>query len=292
MKTKKVIYQVNEENREVIQDNWTTELNTINRFQLTISWVGHMIASPTQFFTNFASREEFCIQYTTRGKGDFFTNSRLYTIKPGTLWLIPKSQYYYYISNKDDPYEYYWIHFSGDGAQRFLEALNLSETNPVIYDLHNPSIEHRFKKLIEISKSSEQNEHLILASLHRLFYEIETSYIKPDVTDSAQNERDFVVDNVISFIKDNYSKNITLQDLAKVACLNKVYLIKKFKLQTGFSPMQFLIQYRISQSCKLLHSNIPLQEVALLCGFHNFTNYLKRFKSFIGITPTQYRNSL
>lgn len=92
--------------REVITDKWKVELNTKNYSDISITWIGHMIATPTQFFTNFFSRKDYCIQYVIRGKGDYFTNNRLHHLKKGTLWLLPKEQYHYYISNKEDPYEY------------------------------------------------------------------------------------------------------------------------------------------------------------------------------------------
>ena len=83
-----------------------------------------------------------------------------------------------------------------------------------------------------------------------------------------------------------------MDDLAIVANLDKEYMIRKFKLKTGLSPIQFLIQYKISKSCILLNSDMPLKAIASACGFHNLTNYFKRFKKFIGITPTQFREDL
>lgn len=276
--------------QEVIPDKWKTLLCTSRQSDVSISWIGHMIATPTQFFTNFTERKDYCVQYVIKGKGDYFTNNRLYSLQRGSLWLLPKDQYHYYTSNKDDPYEYYWIHINGSGAEEFLNKIGLSESNPVIQNLCDPNIERQFNKLIEVSKSNSPNEHLVLSSLHSLLYEIENSCSQQEVVGIVQNEKD--IDDIIAYIKENYQKNVSLDDLAIVANLDKEYMIRKFKLKTGLSPIQFLIQYRISKSCILLNSDMPLKAIASTCGFNNLTNYFKRFKKFIGITPNQFRESL
>lgn len=247
MSTKNAYAYMLSMHQEVIPDKWKTLLNTSLQSDVSISWIGHMIATPTQFFTNFTTRKDYCVQYVIKGKGDYFTNNRLYSLKKGSLWLLPKDQYHYYTSNQDDPYEYYWIHINGCGAEEFLNKIGLSESNPVIQDLCDPNIERRFNKLIEVSKLDSPNEHLVLSSLHSLLYEIENSCSQLAFVGIVQNEKD--IDDIIAYIKENYQKNISLDDLAIVVNLDKAYMIRKFKCKTGLSPIQFLIQYRISQSC-------------------------------------------
>lgn len=291
MATKNAYSYMIENHQEVIPDKWKTELNVKNFSDISISWIGHMVATPTQFFTNFFKRNDYCIQYVISGKGSYFTNNHLYSLKKGTLWLLPKDEYHYYTSNKDDPYEYYWFHCNGNGAEQFLEKIGLSESNPVIKGLYDPNIENKFNALIEIAKQENPNEHLILSALHNLLYEIENSCNQLNVK-KHYYERDNTIDKVVAYIKENYTKDITLQDLANIALLDKAYLIRKFKEKTKLSPIQFLIQYRISQSCNLLNSPMPLNEVAARCGFKDIGNYLQRFKDFLGVTPTQFRKGI
>ena len=275
-------------NREVTQDKWKVELNTKEFSDISISWIGYMAATPTQFFTNYFPRKDYCLQYVVRGKGYFFSNNKLYTLEKGSLWLLPKNEYHYYISDKDDPYEYYWLHLDGSSVLNFLNAINISDDNPVIDHLLDPNIEKQFNRLISVSKEQTPNQHLILSSLHSLLYEIENARLSLD-TKKNQTEHDDVIDTVILYIKSNYAQNITLQDLATVVHLDKMYLIKKFKAKTELTPIQFLIQYRISQSCNMMYSDMPIADIALQCGFNNVTNYFLRFKDFLGISPSQYR---
>ncbi len=289
--SKHTTYIINSEKREVFPDQWKTQLDTKPVANISVSWVGHMIAPPTQFFTNFFERNDYCIQYTLNGKGDYFSNNKLYHLQKGTLWLLPKKQYHYYAADKDDPYEYVWLHIDGKGAEFFLEKIGLTENNPVIFNLYSPDIIRLFMKLIEISKQTSPNEHLVLSALHELLYQIEYT-IKQTAVNKPPINSDHAIDDVISFIKNNYAKDIYLKDLANVAVLNELYFIKKFREKTGITPIQFLNQYRVSQSCSLLHENISLTSIAKSCGFKTLTNYLRRFKDFLGLTPTQYRQNI
>lgn len=276
---------------EVFFDKWKTQLQTADFADISVSWIGHMVASPTQFFTNFFERKDYCIQYVIRGKGHYFTNNRLHSLKTGTLWLLPKKQYHYYMAKREDPYEYYWIHLDGTGAERFLKKIGLTESNPVIHNLNSPEIMHTFINLIEIAKKENVNAHYILSSLHSLLYAIEEA-VEISKNKKIPVQKDTAIDDTIMYIKENYQKNISLDDLAQIARLDKMYLVKKFKKHTKLTPIQFLIQYRISQSCNLLHSPMSITEIALSCGFNTVGNYLRRFKDFLGITPTQYRENI
>lgn len=277
-------------NKNVVFDKFKTELHTQDAYEIYACFIGHMVATPTQFYTNFFVREDYCIQYVIRGKGDYFTNNKLYKLSRGCLWLLPKDQYHYYTADKDEPYEYLWLHLNGNGVKHFLKKIGLSDENPVIEHLTAPEIETRFKTLIDICKLENANEHLVLSGVHALLYEIENACEKSEVPKKAA-ARDRSIDEIISFIKDNYRQNIDLSDIAEAVHLDKMYLIKKFKKKTGLTPIQFLIRYRVTQSCTLLHSDasLSLEAIAKLCGFNNLTNYLRRFKDFLGVTPTQYR---
>lgn len=277
--------------REVIVDKWKTQVKTKDEADISVSWIGHMIATPTQFYTNFFPRDEYCVQYVVKGKGNYFANNKLYQLKKGSLWLLPKEQYHYYAADKNDPYEYFWIHLDGSGAINFLDKIGLSEDNPVLNNVLSPNIETCFLNLIDVAKQNEPNEHLLLSALNALLYELEAVFEQTNVKQPHRNNNS-AIDNAIAYIKENYTEDIRLEDLAKKAMLSELYFIKKFKAKTGLTPVRFLIQYRISQSCSLLYTPMPLDEIAVACGFKNLTNYLRHFKSFLGITPTQYRKKI
>lgn len=289
MTTKNAFAMMKKQNREIYVDKYSANIDVAAFADVYVERIGHMVAIPKQFYTNMYPRKTFCLQFTVRGEGDYFVNDRLYRIEPNTLWLIPKDAYYYYIPDKDNPYEYFWIYFNGESAARFLQLLGISEEAPVRFHVLNPNIEKAFLQLIELSKTQKDEPFSLLSAAHALFGELARGCLPQ--TASLTREPSSAVEDAVAYIKTHYAQEIYLDDLAKIAKLEKVYFTKKFKAATGLSPIQFLLQFRLSNACKLLKEDISLREVATQCGFQDFTNFLHRFKNFVGMTPTQYKKT-
>ncbi len=290
METKNAFELMSSQNRTIYKDKFNKSVDTQDFSSVYLERVGHMVAIPTQFYTNLSARDNVCLQYVIKGKGDYFVNDKLYRLQPHTLWLIPKDAYYYYIPDKEDPYEYFWIHCNGAGMRSLLERIGISEQNPVIYNLQSGDVSTAFHELFALCKSEQTQPCLLLSKLYALFHTLmDTPYEKAT---AVKNHTSPAIDDAIAYMKAHFSQDIYLDDLAKTANLEKVYFTKRFKKQTGVSPMQFLIQFRIAHACRLLHTDLSLQEIASQCGFQDFTNFLQRFKSVLGITPTQYKKRI
>lgn len=194
-----------------------------------------------------------------------------------------ENKYHYYRANPEDPYEYFWIHFNGSGFESFLRLINLSEDSPVLFDLENPNIAQRFTELIEICKTqSDGRQNLLILRMLCVAFEIAsaTREIKKEPVLPANT----FVEQAINYITEYYTEKTMLEDLQKVTHINKCYLSALFKKTTGLSPIQYLIQYRISQACRLLATNVSVSEICYLCGFQEPSNFFIRFKQFMGCT--------
>ncbi len=290
METKNAFDLMIQQNRTIYKDKFNKSVDTQAFSSVYLERVGHMVAIPTQFYTNLSARNNVCLQYVTKGQGDYFVNNKLYHLQPHTLWLIPKDAYYYYVPDKNDPYEYFWIHCNGAGMQSLLNCIGISEENPVVYNLQNEAVFPAFHALISLCKSDQTQPCLLLSKLYTLFHALIDG--PTEKAQAVSTNTHPAIDSAIAYLKANFHQDIYLDDLAKTANLEKVYFTKKFKKQTGVSPMQFLIQFRIAHACRLLHTNLSLQEIASQCGFRDFTNFLQRFKNVFGITPTQYRKRI
>ena len=107
----------------------------------------------------------------------------------------------------------------------------------------------------------------------------------------AQKEKTERIKNVITYIRKNYATHVTLDDLAEAVGVNREYLCREFKTTIGMSPINFLIDYRIEQSKKILLSpKGTVTEAALASGFSDISYYIKKFTAHNGCTPLQFRN--
>lgn len=97
----------------------------------------------------------------------------------------------------------------------------------------------------------------------------------------------------ISYMEEHLADKIMLDEIAQLLHMNPNYFCRYFKKQTGLSPMAYLLQMRIEQSVKLLSTTeAKVLDIALSCGFDNFSYFIRKFKFYKGMTPMQYRNSL
>ena len=97
---------------------------------------------------------------------------------------------------------------------------------------------------------------------------------------------------VIEFIKANFQRRMSLEEIAASTYLSKTYLSSLFKKETGYSISEYINIVRIERSKSLLlEENISIIDIANLCGFEDQSYFTKVFKHIVGITPKKYREN-
>jgi len=80
-----------------------------------------------------------------------------------------------------------------------------------------------------------------------------------------------------------------LDDLAKAACLDSSYFNRLFKTATGESPMEFIRRLKVERSKTVLtNSDLSIQQVSEMFGFESQAHYSRQFKTYSGVSPTNY----
>jgi AraC-like DNA-binding protein len=96
------------------------------------------------------------------------------------------------------------------------------------------------------------------------------------------------LDDIFRFTLDNYTRPITLEEIAGVANMNKASFCRYFKQHTRKSYIDFLNEYRINQAIKLLLTKEKaIAQVCFEVGFNNLSNFNRTFKQITGKTPRQ-----
>jgi len=121
------------------------------------------------------------------------------------------------------------------------------------------------------------------------FYSIhDTTYTDEVVSRKAT----FQIKEVIEYIEQNYKNPITLSELADVGQMSVPYLCSVFKSLSGISPIDFTIRKRISEAkLALTATNESILTIGENCGFNSLSNFNHLFKSYVGLSPREYRKS-
>lgn len=93
------------------------------------------------------------------------------------------------------------------------------------------------------------------------------------------------------YVKKHYGEEITLKSLAFITGYSTYYFTRLFKKYFGCTLTEYLLQFRIEQSKKLLISQTDsLGMIAEQCGFESANYFSRCFRQRVGVTPTKYRN--
>jgi AraC-like DNA-binding protein len=92
------------------------------------------------------------------------------------------------------------------------------------------------------------------------------------------------------YIHSCYSQEITIEDLAGVACMNTFYFLRQFRNAFGVTPHRFLTLRRMEVAASLLRStSLPVSEVCIDSGFSDLSSFAKLFRRHYGISPAAFR---
>ena len=96
-------------------------------------------------------------------------------------------------------------------------------------------------------------------------------------------------DRIVRYVKEHYAERISLTDLSEKYELSCTYLNSKFKAETGYTFLDFLNRYRISQAVKLLKKKeYRVYEIAEMVGFSDYKYFIKVFKKYVGCSPAKF----
>ena len=96
----------------------------------------------------------------------------------------------------------------------------------------------------------------------------------------------------LRFIDQNFDQPITIEEAARHALLSQSYFSYLFKMLTNRTFVEYLHERRIQKAMTLLRESADrVLDICYSCGFNNVNHFNRIFKSIVGISPTQYRNS-
>ncbi|MEN3608313.1 helix-turn-helix domain-containing protein [Plantactinospora sp. ZYX-F-223] len=110
------------------------------------------------------------------------------------------------------------------------------------------------------------------------------------VHDQPPTPRGSTLEPVLRWMQDNAAKDLTLDDIATHAGMSTRTLNRRFREQTGTTPLQWLLRIRIRQAQYLLEAtDHPIDRIAAQVGFGSPTAFRDRFKRIAGTSPHAYR---
>jgi YesN/AraC family two-component response regulator len=112
-----------------------------------------------------------------------------------------------------------------------------------------------------------------------------------NIENKKYDEEIDIFQNMISFVHNNYSDQLTVNEIAVHALINKNRCTSIFKKYTKMSPIKYLNSYRLYIAKNMIiHTDKPISEISADVGYNQISYFIEQFRSNYGLSPLKYRN--
>lgn len=253
--------------------------------ELNLKECGREICIPEKAIV-FSKKKYHLFHYVVSGKGYFELGKKRYVIRKGMVFYIPPDSDAKYAPDKENPWTYVWIGFSGANVNSFLLRAGISNINPIYKDDEKKNLRRFFDG---IYNEYEQSGYLNVSCLG-LAYELFGAFLKFSKEESkAYSQSDSYVMSTKTFIENNYQFDVKMYDVANSVGVSPNYLTNLFHKKMGVSPKRYLTQVRMQKAeVYLLTNQYKIKEVAKLTGYKNQLHFSNEFKKYYHISPQAY----
>ncbi|MDO9465308.1 MAG: AraC family transcriptional regulator [bacterium] len=240
------------------------------------------------------------LHFVASGRGTLVVDDAEYHLEKGDVLLVYPGENFNIYTEGDENFARYYIHFD------FYNTNKLKRKTPILPN------GKKWPRIVHIQTDAEIRTICSAIVYHHMHNQ---SMVSPIITggelkallglvlntylntkDSHQFRRIKSYKNIIKaekFIRANYQKDITLQDMAREANLSETYFGNIFKKIIGKSPIDYLTSKRINHAKRLLiETDYNISEVSSLVGYEDSHYFSYIFKQKEGITPSEFLASL
>lgn len=240
-----------------------TELYAYGRKTVTGTWhISHATTVSRLYFPHTGGA-----YYISGGVKTFF--------EPGKVYLLTSSEHY--TLGLCDGASFDHTYFDFDIIPPLSSPLILPATGVLSH-----ACKYCDKLISEFRDCPDRFADFMAAELDNILLFIEK-------TEYPQRVSDARIEEAMSFIRENFSRPMTVSDIAARVHLEKTYLIKLFKRTVCMTPHVYLRAYRLDRAEAMLRSGISVGDAALLCGFESTSSFSHTFKKSRGYPPAEFR---
>lgn len=251
---------------------------------------------------------EYEIIYIKEGTGTRFLGNSITKFQAGDILLIGsnlphfmKSDEAYHSGNTDlrvkgtiIQFEKEFMYYAVNHYSHFIKIKNLfQESQRGIYfaAASFPKLQDLIEK---IPLENGLNQMMLFLEILKEMSETEnrqtistTDFVNETIYDTKR------IDKVISYLNKNYTRNVSLDEIASFAAMNASAFCRYFRSKTGKSFKNYILDMRIGYACKLLlMEDISISQLSNQCGFETISHFNKSFKKNTGYVPSQYRKTM
>jgi len=252
-----------------------------------------------KFYDKLHQHQETQISLIKKGEGTFIIGDHVGEFHQGDIFVIGENLPH--VFNNDDiggsvhmislffmksSYGEHFFNFSEfEKLVPFFSASNLG------FKIESPQID--LVQLIEgIVYQSKLDRFISFIEILKAISNVSVSTLSSAIHRKTYGEEEGKrMRNIFEFTLQNFDETINLEQVADIANMTPNAFCRYFKQRTNKTYINFLLDIRIGNACKLLSkkTDLSIAEISYKSGFNNLTNFNRKFKSIKGITPSAFR---
>ncbi len=230
----------------------------------------------------------YIIHYVSGGSGYLKVNGKCYRVTAGESFLIRPFTMVEYYPAEEEPWEYYWVDFTGDEAEEYLAMTGFGKEQPVCGTIPGEQLLPLYQRLLErdiLQKNRWEADGILMTILG--------IYLDgfPGVLERHQGQDRIAT--ALALIESGYHRcGFHVEQLCSQMNVSRVTLYRLFEQEQGLSPNRYLMNYRLEQAKKMLAMGATVKSTAASCGFADVFYFSRAFKKYQGIAPSEYRKDM
>ena len=227
------------------------------------------------------------IFYGVSGSGEFYIDGERAVLSPGQIAILEPHVRHGYQSTGGDWLVHY-VGFDGDACAKLLSCLRLNLQG--LFSLTDPDL--FLSHLSALAQSASTGKPQLTEcskELYSMLLDLSGGVRRLPMSQAAEGSG--LVKEIILYLEDHYSGDLSLDDLSSQFHKTPEYLCTTFKSVTGETIMHYLRRIRIHHAKVLLmeHPDEGIKDISLRCGFNGVSYFGRVFKEATGYTPQGYR---
>ncbi|SDK02225.1 AraC-type DNA-binding protein [Paenibacillus sp. OK060] len=231
---------------------------------------------------------EYNLHLVFNGQGEVRTEQGSVRLTAGQGFLYAPGQAQQYYADPSDPWDIRWIHLQAHDLERLLGL-----RNPDKVWLFSFSGEERFEELHEqLCQLGEGYESVHEPKLSAVLYEllVELARNSESIEGTSLLNHQDTIRSTADYIRRHCTHPLSLAEMADIAGYSVYYFNRMFKSIMGVPPGRYLLDCRILVAKKMLvDSELSVKQIASQCGFTYSSYFIRMFRTYIGMTPQQFR---
>lgn len=241
--------------------------------------VGHFFTN-TDYRVEISSRPSSLLMFVRSGAFYASNHAQKAIARANNILLIDcRSPHIYGCS---EPGDFLWFHIRGSNSKAYTEYL-INNFGILFTDKSLKHLEDTFSQILKIARYTLESDAVLAHLIDRTFMTLATAT-------SAEQEISSMLSPALDYIHSHYTEEIDLDLLASLCTISGSHFIRSFKKHLGYTPHEYLLQYRLRQAKHLLQStDNSIEFIAENCGFNSASHFARAFKNINKITPTEFR---